>query len=73
LRLQPVVLLADVTADTVSIYWYDPDNKTWVEMGCDKDLSDDPEVQDPILTTATRGLLTNLTHFSRYSGGKAGW
>ena len=64
---------ADVEADTVSIYWYDPENKTWVEMTCDKDLSDDPEVQDPILTTATRGLLTTLSHFSRYSGGKAGW
>ena len=64
---------ADVTTDTVSIYWYDPENKTWVEMSCDKDLSDDPEVQDPILTTETRGLLTNLSHFSRYSGGKAGW
>jgi hypothetical protein len=64
---------ADVSTDVVSIYWYDPENKTWVEMSCDKDLSNDPEVQDPLLQTETRGLVTTLSHFSRYSGGKAGW
>lgn len=64
-------LLTDGTSleeDDLQIYWWDPERDDWKALGCDKDLSDDTEV-----TGASEGLLTHLSHFSRYSGGKAGW
>ncbi len=74
--LRPVKLAlcvdgADVSADTVAIYWYDPEKRDWIDMGCDRDLSDDPDVTGPYGNV--RGIVTILHHFSRYSGGKAGW
>jgi hypothetical protein len=64
---------AAVDPDSLSIYWWDPQNESWVGMACDTNLEDNPEIQDPQSTTAERGLLTPLEHFSRYGGGKAGW
>lgn len=64
-------LLTDGTnlpADDLQIYWWDPDTSEWKAMGCDRDLSDDTAI-----TGTSEGLLTDLSHFSRYSGGKAGW
>jgi len=64
-------LLTDGTnllEEDLQIYWWDPAKSVWTAMGCDRDLSDDTAI-----TGTTEGLLTNLSHFSRYSGGKAGW
>jgi hypothetical protein len=64
-------LLTDGTGleeEDLQIYWWDPDREDWKALGCDKDLSDDTAI-----TGTSEGLLTNLSHFSRYSGGKAGW
>jgi len=66
-----LALLTDNTglvADDLTIYWWDPDKTEWKALGCDRDLSDDVSI-----TGTTEGILTNLSHFSRYSGGKAGW
>jgi hypothetical protein len=63
----------DASADTLSIYWYDPDRNDWVDMGCDKDLSDNVETMEAPCPVNMRGVMTTLSHFSRYSGGKAGW
>jgi predicted small lipoprotein YifL len=64
-------LLTDGTGlaeEDLQIYWWDPDKSEWKAMGCDRDLSDDTTI-----TGTAEGLLTHLSHFSRYSGGKAGW
>jgi hypothetical protein len=58
----------DLEEEELQIYWWDPDREDWKALGCDKDLSDDTAV-----TGTSEGLLTHLSHFSRYSGGKAGW
>jgi hypothetical protein len=58
----------DLEEEELQIYWWDPDREDWKALGCDKDLSDDTAI-----TGTSEGLLTNLSHFSRYSGGKAGW
>lgn len=63
----------DCTADTLSIYWHDPDKNEWVGMETDKDLSDNPETSGAPCPANMRGVMTSLSHFSRYSGGKAGW
>jgi hypothetical protein len=64
-------LLTDGTRldeEDLQIYWWDDSKSEWTGLGCDKDLSDDTSV-----TGTSEGLLTDLDHFSRYSGGKAGW
>jgi len=58
----------NLSEEDLQIYWWDPAKSVWTAMGCDRDLSDDTAI-----TGTTEGLLTNLSHFSRYSGGKAGW
>jgi hypothetical protein len=58
----------DLEEEELQIYWWDPDREDWKALGCDKDLSDDTTI-----TGTSEGLLTHLSHFSRYSGGKAGW
>ncbi|HET9250772.1 MAG TPA: hypothetical protein VFP58_01475 [Candidatus Eisenbacteria bacterium] len=57
-----------LSTDDIQIYWWDEDYSEWKSLFCDKDLSDDTTV-----IGASEGLLTDLDHFSRYSGGKAGW
>jgi hypothetical protein len=63
----------DVSTDTLSIYWHDSDKNKWVDMETDKDLSDNPETTGAPCPANMRGVMTSLSHFSRYSGGKAGW
>ena len=85
---KPVLLSVNTTgtatdAELLSIYWYDPLGRSWVDMNCEKDLTitkmclDMVAVNDvtaPDLTAGTvTGLSTHLSHFSRYSAGKAGW
>ena len=60
----------NVQADSLTIYWYDPNKRDWVAMPCDWDLTKYPEVTG---TLTAEGMLTSLSHFSKYSGGKAGW
>jgi hypothetical protein len=61
----PVVLTLDarnpdVNVGTLTIYWFDPVTRLWVDMRSRRD--------------GTAGQLSlQLTHFSRYAGGKAGW
>ena len=57
-----------VDESDVQLYWWNAKYSEWKGLECDKDLSDDTPV-----TGASEGLLTDLDHFSRYSGGKAGW
>ncbi len=63
----------DASTDTLSMYWHDPDHDKWVDMGCDKDLSQHPEMVGAPCPLNPRGITTELRHFSKYSGGKAGW
>lgn len=49
-----------VDLSTIGIYWYDPAQLAWVNMLAGSD--------------PTSGTLTaNLSHFSKYAAGKAGW
>ena len=61
-----------VSPDSLQIYYYNPDSKEWQSLSCDTALQDDPRLVEDVVTV-TRGLLTPLTHFSKYSAGKAGW
>jgi hypothetical protein len=84
--LRPVDLVVcttglDVSPDTLEIYWYSTDAKNWQHLTCDKYLEDEPDLMEPGTdygsgssdSTTMRGVRTPLTHFSRYSAGKAGW
>ena len=63
-----------VSPDSLQLYYYNPDVKEWQSLECDKTLEDDPRLdEDAEPTTTTHGLMTPLSHFSRYSAGKAGW
>lgn len=57
-----------VQVEDVQIYWWDPKYEEWKAMDCDRDLTEEESI-----TGTLEGLLTHLSHFSRYSGGKAGW
>ena len=60
-----------VSVDNLAMYWWDPAAGTWKSQVTDKNLTDNPELiynQD-----YTNGMVIQLQHFSRYSGGKAGW
>lgn len=61
-----------VSPDSLQIYYYNPESKEWLSLSCDHTVEDDPRLVEEALTT-TRGLLTPLFHFSKYSAGKAGW
>jgi hypothetical protein len=63
----------DTSTDTLSIYWYDETGRAWVDMVCDKDLSNNPETAAAPYPANMCGVMTELRHFSRYSAGKAGW
>lgn len=63
-----------VSPDSLQLYYYNPDVKEWQALDCDKTVEDDPRLdEDAEPTTTTHGLLTPLSHFSKYSAGKAGW
>lgn len=61
---KPVTLTIDVALselrpwDEVTIYWWDPDEKAWVDLEADWNY--------PLVTVT-------LDHFSRYGTGRAGW
>ncbi len=62
---KPVTLTLDasgitVSATSLSIYWYDPLTRLWIDLRSRTD-------------PATGQVTQQLTHFSRYVGGKAGW
>jgi hypothetical protein len=60
-----------VSVDGLAMYWWDPAASDWKAQTVDKDLTDNPEL---ILNQSyTKGMVIELQHFSRYSGGKAGW
>lgn len=61
-----------VSPESLQIYYYNPEAKDWTSLSCDTTLQDDPRLVEDAITTTT-GLLTPLTHFSKYSAGKAGW
>ncbi len=61
-----------VSPDSLQLYYYNPELKEWQSLACDNTVEDDPRLVEEVLTT-TRGLLTPLLHFSKYSAGKAGW
>ena len=61
-----------VSPDSLQLYYYNPETKEWESLSCDNTVEDDPRLVEEELVT-TRGLLTPLQHFSKYSAGKAGW
>lgn len=62
-----------VGCDTLTMYWYNPDTKQWVDMGASKNLNEVEDLLDDVLPSNATGIVTSLHHFSRYGGGKAGW
>lgn len=64
-----------VSPDSLQLYYYNPDSKEWQSLSCDNTLEDDPRLVDDAqpMGTPTKGVLTPLSHFSKYSAGKAGW
>lgn len=60
-----------VSVDNLAMYWWDPAANTWKAQTCDKNLTDNPELIYG--ENYTNGMAIQLQHFSRYSGGKAGW
>jgi hypothetical protein len=62
-----------VSPESLQIYYYNPDSKEWLSLSCDTAVEDDPRLMEEGVVTVTRGLLTPLMHFSKYSAGKAGW
>ena len=61
-----------VSPDSLQLYYYNPEFKEWQSLTCDTAVEDDPRLVEDV-QTVTRGLLTPLQHFSKYSAGKAGW
>jgi len=60
-----------VRLDDLSMYWWDPAVGKWTYQATDKNLLDN---QDLLYGESyTHGMAIELGHFSRYSGGKAGW
>jgi hypothetical protein len=72
---------AQVPPDSLAIYWYDPAVSKWVGTPTEKSLA---SATDCLLTlnggigvaplsSNDSGVSASLTHFSKYSAGKAGW
>lgn len=55
----------------LSMYWWDPAAGKWTYQLTDKNLLDNQYLLDG--ESYTQGMAIELQHFSRYSGGKAGW
>ena len=60
-----------VRLQDLSMYWWDPAAGTWTYQPTDKNLTDNQYLLDG--ESYTQGMAIELGHFSRYSGGKAGW
>ncbi len=82
----PVVLSlkttdAQVLPDSLAIYWYDPGVSKWVDMPTEKSLTSATDCLTSLnggtgsgpLSANDSGVSASLTHFSKYSAGKAGW
>jgi hypothetical protein len=81
----PVVLAinttgADVATDSLSLYWFNPQAKSWVALSTATTLAGANESADVLEGVrghqaapgvGTDGLSTTLSHFSRYSAGRA--
>jgi hypothetical protein len=63
----------NVACDSLTMYWYDPDRKDWVDMHVETELEDDPAFLGLPFPSNMKGIAATLEHFSRYGGGKAGW
>jgi hypothetical protein len=64
---------ADVDPDSLTMYWYNTETKKWVDIGADKHPSDVAECTGGPYPPNMVGIVSSLSHFSRYAGGKAGW
>jgi hypothetical protein len=72
---------AQVLPDSLAIYWYDPSASKWVDMPTEKNLTSATDCLYSIgsgsgsgpLSSNDSGVSAPLTHFSKYSAGKAGW
>jgi len=62
-----------VGCDTLTMYWYDPDKKHWLDIKASKSLDEIAEDLGVQLPANVSGIVTDVRHFSRYGGGKAGW
>ena len=77
--LKPIDLALHTTGtttdlDSLEIYWWDPDARSWKAMGCQKSTNLERVLLDELLTAdAIEGAVLPLAHFSRYAAGKAGW
>jgi hypothetical protein len=85
---KPVLLSVNTTGttaptDSLAIYWFDPSDDSWLGMSTEKTLASTKycleqvaagDLNAPDLSSpAVSGLSAQLSHFSRYSAGKAGW
>jgi hypothetical protein len=72
---------AKVLADSLAIYWFDPSASKWVDVPTEKSLTAATDclttlnggIDSGPLSSNDSGLSASLTHFSKYSAGKAGW
>jgi hypothetical protein len=72
---------AQVLPDSLAIYWFDPAMSKWVDMPTEKNLTAAKDCLYSLssgsdtgpLSSSDSGLSASLTHFSKYSAGKAGW
>lgn len=77
--LKPVDLALHTTGtnadlDSLQMYWWDEVQATWVDMSCQKDTDLERVLDSELLTLdAAKGVRLELSHFSRYATGKAGW
>ena len=60
-----------VRLQDLAMYWWDPAAGKWMSQVTDKDLTDNPDLLYG--ANYSQGMAIELGHFSRYSGGKAGW
>lgn len=72
---------AQVLPDSLAIYWYDPAVSKWVDMPTETNLTAAKDCLYSLssgsgtgpLSSNDSGISASLTHFSKYSAGKAGW
>ncbi|HSQ60851.1 MAG TPA: hypothetical protein VLT84_10535 [Acidobacteriota bacterium] len=64
----------DADLDSLQMYWWDEEKASWVDMGCQKETDLERVLDAELLTLdAATGVRLQLSHFSRYATGKAGW
>jgi hypothetical protein len=75
---QPVSLALCTTGlnvgpDSLTMYFYDPVDKKWLDMGALTSLDQDSTFIGQPYPANMQGVAISIDHFSRYGGGKAGW